>query len=758
MNHYKVNRSEAGLKISEENYDLRYMEKTESLFAQANGTFGIRASMEIPSIGGEKGFFVAGFYDAKESEVSELLNGPDILSFHVTVDGYPVNLDGCEILNFHRELNLDTAEIHTQVTLRLKIGKTMSFTSRRFASYADTRVFGHEVTVSMEEEAEIHLETGIDGKTTNGGVSYLSTPEVRVHNHKVMDFLAYSKKDQFRIFSSVHSKGTESPGFFVRRRSIFTEYDWKAKPGTSYVFQKVTMIESDENEIIEVLEKDYEELLSEHKKIYHILKEESEVIIDGIPEIEEASIALSRYHLLGMGNRDHSDVSIGAKGLTGEGYKGHIFWDTEIYLLPFYSYHESDIARNLLLYRASRREGAKVKAMEYGLMGTMYPWESADSGREETPLYSALNIHTGEVTKVWSGIKEHHVTADIIYGLWNYYHITGDESFMTDQGYEMIFDAADFWASRAYYDEEKEAYVIRDVIGPDEYTEHVNNNAFTNYLAQFVLSLAIESVHKLKEKSVKLSEHSLGNKIEMQRIRTWEAVRDGLYLPRPNEEGIIPQDDSFLLKPTLDSISFYRNHDIRQRILKDFSREEVVNMQVLKQADLVMLFNLFPERFEKKITKENIRFYEERTIHDSSLSYCAHAQASARIGSHEKAYEYFRKALEIDFNDNYKDATDGIHAAAQGGIWNSLILGFAGLEISEDRVTIKPHLSESWKSMIFTIRIRGHRIKVFISRDHVVIERNQEGPGELKFDVEGKVYLMSENRLEVERGSVVCMD
>lgn len=746
MKHYKVDRSETGLSISEKQYDLRYLEKTESIFAQANGTFGIRASMELPSVKGEKGFFVAGLYDARDGEVSELINGPDILSFYFTVDGYPVNLDGIEITDFNRSLNTGTAEIISKVLLRLKSGKTMTFTSRRFPSFADTRVFCHEVTVSMDQEAKIQLETGIDGRITNSGVSYLTTPIVRVHDHKIMDFQANSSKERLRLFSCVTTDLEEKKSFFVRKRSIFKEYEWMAEPGVSYTFQKVTLLELEQSMISEVFSKDYDELLCDHMEIYSELRKMSDVTIDGITDREEAAIALSRYHLLGMGNREQADVSIGAKGLTGEGYKGHIFWDTEIYLLPFYLHHEPDIAQSLLHYRATRREGARIKARKYGYTGTMYPWESADSGKEETPLYSALNIHTGEVTKVWSGIKEHHVTADVIYGLWNYYLVTGDETFMSENGYDMIHDAADFWASRAQYDEEKKRYVITDVIGPDEYTEHVDNNAYTNYLAHFVLSLAIETEDRLKDGDVKVSEE------DENRIRKWELVRDGLYLQQPNEEGIIPQDDTFLQKPMLNNIAFYRDYPVRQRILRDYSREEVVDMQVLKQADLVMLFNLFPEKFQKEIIKKNIEFYEERTIHDSSLSYCAHAQASARIGNLEKAYEYFKKALVIDFNDNYKDTTDGIHAAAQGGIWNTLVLGFAGIQFSRDGLIINPKLPKAWNSMSFTIKIYGNRIKIEVSKEHIKVQREDKEIKELKIQVEGKDYWMTENSIEIDRG------
>lgn len=223
--------------------------------------------------------------------------------------------------------------------------------------------------------------------------------------------------------------------------------------------------------------------------------------------------------------------------------------------------------------------------------------------------------------------------------------VTGDRAFMERFGYEIIFETASFWVSRGQWDEKRQAYVICDIIGPDEYTEHVDNDAYTNYMARYCCRLASVLAEKLCAESPDLY-RELNRRLGMDRNRkSWEEFADRLYVPVPNEELVIPQDDTFLSKKRIPDIEKYKKSQIKQAVLLDYSRDEVVDMQVLKQADVVMLLNLFPYMFSKEVVKKNVLFYEERTIHDSSLSYCAHAQACAAIGETELSWEFFKKCM-----------------------------------------------------------------------------------------------------------------
>ncbi|HSP47686.1 MAG TPA: beta-phosphoglucomutase, partial [Clostridiaceae bacterium] len=420
-------------------------------------------------------------------------------------------------------------------------------------------------------------------------------------------------------------------------------------------------------------------------------------------------------------------------------------------ILPFFLHSFPDVARDLLTFRYHGLEGARRKARTYGYDGAMFPWEVTDDGEEETPLYAALNIHTGNAAKVWSGVQEHHVTADIAYAVWDYYLLTADESFMMNHGYRILVETALFWVSRAVYREELGRYEILGVIGPDEYTEHVDNNAYTNHMAHFCVRTALAGLERLREKDPS-GYQELTQELELEKGKAGMSdFVEKLYLPEPNEDGIIPQDDTFLTKTRLENISKYRESQLRQAILKDFSRDEVVEMQVLKQADVVMLLNLFPDLFPPYVVRKNVEFYEERTIHDSSLSYSAHAQAMAAIGDREAALSFFHKAMETDLSNNPLDSRDGIHSAALGGIWNSVVFGFAGFTHDEEGIRLSPQLPDHWNSITFRSWVRGCQLQIRVAKDAVSIDCVTACPEGVKVRIQDRTYRL-EGNLHVELG------
>ena len=465
--------------------------------------------------------------------------------------------------------------------------------------------------------------------------------------------------------------------------------------------------------------------------------------IDGASLQEKAGIAYAQYQMYGMDPAYTNRYSIGAKGLTGEGYKGHVFWDTELFILPFFVAEFPEAARKLLEYRYRGKAGAKRKAEDYGFQGFMYPWECAKDGFEETPLYAALNIHTGKANKVWSGIKEHHVTADIAFAISRYYYWSNDREFLNQYGTEILCETANFWVSRA--EERNERLEILNIIGPDEYNEHIDNNAYTNYMAAYNVKLALKaSEEALDSPYVKKMKENGTLKVMQEK---WQYFLEHIYLPKPDKNGIIPQDDAFLGKEELKDIEKYRQSPVKQSVLLDYSRDEVVDMQVLKQADLVMLFTLFPGLFPADVVKKNVLFYEKRTLHDSSLSYCAHAQICAEIGEMEMAERFFAKALETDLCDNPQDSVDGIHAASLGGIWKCVIAGFAGVSCDEDGIILAPHLLEHWNSIKFSVMVQGQKMDCFMDKENISLHLCNSGKSKepVTIKVQGKKYILKDD-------------
>lgn len=545
----------------------------------------------------------------------------------------------------------------------------------------------------------------------------------------------------------------EEKEFNLKRRSVYGTYVIVPED-KEVIFEKVTLADQGENGITTeerkqmltaALKKGYDVLWAEQQMKMKEFWDVTRIHVDGMSEAEEAAVCFAQYHILGMTPWHTNESSIAAKGLTGEGYKGHVFWDTEIFLFPMLLYGYPEEAKRLLEFRYRGLDGARKKAKDYGFEGAMFPWEAARTGEEETPLYAALNIHTGKANKVWSGIKEYHVTADIAYAVEQYYESTGDDRFMEDCGYEIVFEAARFWVSCAKWDEKRQRYGIYDVIGPDEYTEHVDNNAYTNYMAVYCVKMALNYVQKLKEENAKAYEH-LNQKLQLEKdLQKWQEFQEKMYLPMPNEEGIIPQDDSFLSKPCLENITKYKESQIKQSVLLDYSREEVVNMQVLKQADVVMLLNLFPKLFDEEIVKKNVLFYENRTIHDSSLSYCAHAQACAAIGAMELAWEFFRKCLVVDINENPHDSTDGVHSASLGGIWNCLIFGFAGVHYEKGVLYLTPNLPDQWKTMDFNMYIEGVKVHFTVGKDNITLSCEKKEGRKIRVKTANKEYVLEDS-------------
>jgi hypothetical glycosyl hydrolase len=753
MIYYDVEKNEDGIFLVENKYDRRFLLKTESVFSQCNGYLGVRAAFDSRVLEENRGMFVAGLYEkAYENEVTELVNCPDLTEINIILNGEKFSIDTCEILEYRREINVLTGELKIRLICVLANGLKVKIQSKRFASFDNYHLFCQNINITpLNEAAEITITSGINGQITNSGVSEFQKIDFRVFDKKYMYANAYGSKDKLSIMNScvVNQKLKTSPKFILKRRSIWGEYILSAERNEFISFSKYNYIESsqkvlpeNESKKIEILEAcindGYEGLFERHVEYMKKLWKYARIEIQGSTLKEEAAICFAQYHLLGMIPRDTSKISVAAKGLTGEGYKGHVFWDTELFVFPFVLYTFPDLARNLLKFRYHGLPGAKAKAEEYGYEGAMYPWEVAKDGYEETPLYAALNIYTGKANKVWSGIKEHHVTADIIYALWKYYTLTNDEAFMDKYGYEMIFEASIFWYTRAKLIGEQ--YEILDIIGPDEYTEHVDNNAYTNYMANFCVKAADQAAEELKLKHPDTFDR-LNSKLNIREWQIhWKDYLNKLYLPIPNEQNIIAQDDTFLSKKELENIDFYKQCEKKQAILLDYSRDEVVNMQVLKQADVVMLLNLFPHMFSEKVVKDNVIFYEARTIHDSSLSYCAHAQACASINEIDMAWDFFVKAMEIDINDNPYDSTDGIHAASLGGVWNCVILGFAGLSHNEGNFEISPRLPHNWEAMQFYIIIKSEYIKVNIQREVIELTCERTLESALKIRVYENEY------------------
>lgn len=728
MLYYKT-KDENGLWILENENDWKYVNKTESVFTTANGYMGIRAVHTFRDEDRCPGMFVAGlFQKATEHEVTELVNCPDVTEIKLEINNEIIRFSSCTVDEYERSYNTKTGEVIESGIWKNRNGISVKISLRAFASLFNRHFWCQKMELELlnADSAKVCVEAGINGQITNSGVSHFRNTECRVYEKKIMHYKGIMDENKLDIYEKIKIKGLEDEDvnkkFVLKRRSIYQNNKFILKKGHVIRYVKMVYVTKDDDDkknhderikLIKSIDKSsYMSMLELHRMENDKFWKYAQIDIDGISEAEKAAIRYCQYQLYGMTPYNTDKISIGAKGLTGEGYKGHVFWDTEIYMLPFYCYTYPEIAKNMLIYRYNGLSGAHKKAKRYGYEGALYPWESAIDGEEETPRYAALNIHTGKANKVWSGIKEHHISADIAYAVIKYYEITKDEEFMGKYGIEMLTDICKFWYTRTT--NKNGRLEILDIIGPDEYNEHIDNNAYTNYLVKYITEKMLEYLKQFEENN-KVEYKSINTKLDIDKWKEkFIELQEKIYLPKPNENGIIPQDDTFLEKPEIVNIEKYKNSPIKQSVLFDYSRDEVVNMQVLKQADTVMLLNLFPTLLEPENVKKNVLFYESRTLHDSSLSYCSHAQACANIGELEMSKVFFEKALETDLCDNPYDSRDGLHAASLGGIWNCLIQGYAGFSINKNGIMLIPHLPKEWNSISFYFCMNGkyHKIKV----------------------------------------------
>lgn len=761
MYYYDTKRDSTGLWIEENKYRQKYTKKSESVFTTENGYMGIRGTQDFPTIAECKGMFVRGFFSkATKDEVVELINCPDLSEVYITTKGKVISLDTCKIENYNRKFNVETGELVFQCDFLLE-NNIINIKSRRFVSYSDLHLFCQQLVITLADgnDLDMDVKVGINGQMTNSGVAHIRKTECRVHNNTVMEYIGNTDDSEIDIMMALDYEGIDdAKNYGLERRSIYEKRKIKLVKNKPVTLTKYAMVFTNVEEqditktdkisrIIENRKKGFAKLFDEHLQEVYKFWKNAEIKIDGISVEDEAAIKYSQLQLFGMTPKDTDRVSIAAKGLSGEGYKGHVFWDSEIYMLPFFYYTNPEMAKRLLIYRYNGLSGAFKKAKEYGYKGAMYPWESAFEGKEETPLFAALNIETGKANPVWSGRKEHHVSADIAYAIINYYHMTKDEEFMHKYGYEMLIEISKFWESRSV--EKNGRLEILDIIGPDEYDEHIDNNTFTNYMAKYCVGQTLIELKKLKENDnnfyKKLSDKT---KYEDNLLGLEEFVRN-IYIPQVNIDGIIPQDDTFLSKKELPDIDKYKNSQVKQSVLLDYTRDQVVDMQAIKQADVVMLLNLFPQLYSPDIVKKNVLFYEKRTLHDSSLSYCAHAQACANIGELDMAENFFKKALEVDLADNPYDSTDGLHAAAMGGIYNCLIQGFAGVSADDGALYITHHLPKGWKKMEFVVMYKGCRLEIRVSHDKVDIYKTGDTSYPLCISINNNIMTMEANQQQL---------
>lgn len=750
--------------VAEEGFRTSWLGKGETVFSLGNGYMGLRSVTEEHYANEQRNLFIAGTFNKfAQNEVTELPNAADVLWMEFTLDDVRFDLTQGTILAYNRTLNLKHAELVREVTWQSPDGKVYDLVFRRFVSMANLHVIVQRVSITPRQDSTLAMTSGINGQVTNSGVQHFLEGDKRLYDGRLMQQLQTTTESGIDFaFHSVHrfsQDGQFEPKSIIKmdRRQIFFDYsDIRIPTEKTLTIEKYsTVFTSRDNDVMietrkelanlalnatrEIEARGYESLFDDHVKAWdELVWSHAPITVESESMFDQLAVRFAQYHLAVMTPKHDNRMNVAAKGLSGEGYKGHTFWDTEIFILPYYTYTNPKIARSLLEYRYLSLPGAHHKAKENGYEGAMFPWESAwlDDG-EVTPVWGAADIVTGEATKIWSGFIEQHITSDIAFAAWQYYHVTGDQDFMDRFGYELLIDTAKFWASRLEWNEENGRYEINQVVGPDEYKEHVDNNAFTNYTAHWNIQTAIHYVELLRSEKPELYEQ-LDEKLDLGKAEErFRHVLDLIYLPQVREDGVLPQDDTYLEKEIID-LTKYKNQQNVGSMFYDYNLEQVNEIQVSKQADVMILMYLLEDLFTADVKRANWEYYEPKTLHDSSLSLSTHSVLASDLGDQELAYDLFRRASEIDLGPNMKTSDAGIHAASLGGIWQAVVNGFGGVRMTGGKLRISPMLPKAWSSLNFSINWKNETLDVHASRNQVIITRRTPTLEPLVIEVYGE--------------------
>ncbi|TAF10998.1 MAG: beta-phosphoglucomutase [Nostocales cyanobacterium] len=707
--------------LIENQFNPEQLHARETNFTIGNGYLGTRGTFEESYPRALSATFIHGIYDDVPVVYTELANCPDWLPLVVIIDGDRFRLDQGKILEYNRKLDLHQGVLSRFLRWRSPTDKTIDISFERFASLADNHVLGQRCTLTtVDFHGLIEIQASINGYPENKGFNHW---EALDQGKMDRGFWLHSRTRYSRIDMGMAARMTISgietamqvntaPGYPSINATFFSE------PQQTVIIEKIVTIftSRDVEQPVSAAQKkladlpDYITLRQANEQAWAEVWEKSDIVIEGDRKAAFA-VRYNLFQLLIAAPRDDDRVSIPAKTLSGFGYHGHIFWDTEIFILPFFTFTQPALARNLLSYRYHTLHGARRKAIHYGYQGAMYAWESAVTGDEVTPRWALPSDFYGEDVRIWCRDREIHISAVIPYAVWYYWQVTGDDEWLRDNGAEVILDTAIFWESRVEFNSQAERYEIRSVIGADEYHELVHNNTFTNRMVQWHLEKASIVADWLRrtfpDKYAELEEKlQLTDKIRIN----WQDIINKIWIPYNPDTGLIEQFEGFF---QLDDINL-ADYEPRQKSMQSILGIEGANKhQVLKQPDVLMLLYLMRESadfpYSKKTLQVNWEYYAARTdiTYGSSLGPAIHAILAADLGKTQEAYTRFMQAAMVDLEDMRGNTNEGIHGASAGGIWQAVVFGFGGIQFTENQPVAHPHLPPGWTRLIFKLYWRG---------------------------------------------------
>ena len=721
--------------IKKNNFEKADIEMHGSKYLVANGFMGYRGTMEEYTANELVAVNLAGFFDLAEcSNWRESVNAPNPLYTVVSVDNKEINLSQFESVSHKQTLNIRNG-IHSRNTIFNVNGVNITIRAERFVSMVSENIIALKYSVCADKDIEVILKTGIDKNIWNISGNHLNfVDENAIDNRLVLNAETVQLKNKLSVYEMVIGLETvENDGLIHTAKISLKANEEFTFTKLSGIYHSESLKNSKEN-FENAVNKGYDNLKSEHISAWDKVWEKSDVVIEGD---EEAQFALrySIYHLCSIAPHNTDICGIPARGLSGQVYKGAAFWDTEMFMLPFFQFSDTVAARNLLNYRVNTLGGAKRKAEEFGHEGAFFAWESQETGDDACTLFNVTDIFTNRPLRTYFKDKQIHVSADIVLAMWDYCRTTGDYTILRDGGLNLMYECIWFYYTYSSFRAYKNRYELLDVVGPDEYHERVDNNAFTNIMVKHAVDIFVNAIRKVE----KLYPESYAEFSNSKDLSWAKDFADKLYVPQPNEQGIIEQFDGYFKMEDVVPA------DLKKRELKENEywgcHGLASTTRVLKQADIIMMLNVFRNEYSTEVKKANWEFYEPYTEHGSSLSACAYAIVAANIGLADWAYKYFMKTATVDLTGSTRQYLGslyigGTHPAANGGSWSTAIFGFAGISFTDDVLDISPNLPKNWKAMSFKLCWQGESLDIKIQGRNVAVK----GIENTRITVNGKKY------------------
>ncbi len=734
--------------IIEEGFIPEYNRISESIFSLGNGHMGQRANFEEKYSGDSlPGNYMAGVYYPDKTRVgwwkngypeyfAKVLNATNWSGLEIKIGEENLDLAYCKVSNFRRILNMKEGYLLRTFHAELPSGKKVQIEAQRFTSMVDQSIGALSYKIkALNFDDIIHTCAYLDADVKNEDANYDEKfwDEVsRKRLERQAYITAVTKKTEFYLcsgtqFEVIHNQQSIEPELQTVERDKFMglSFSQAIREGDELTILKyAAQVTSRDHEVTELsrickedlqqaFQKGFPQLKQEQAQAWADIWEHSDIVIEGDVAAQQG-IRFNIFQLNQTYTGQDERLNIGPKGFTGEKYGGSTYWDTEAYCLAFYlSTADPKVARNLLLYRYKHLPKAIENARKLGFV-------------RGAALYPMVTMNGEECHNEWEiTFEEIHRNGAIARAIYDYVRYTQDESYLEDYGLEVLIGIARFWSQRVHFSMPKQQYVMLGVTGPNEYENNVNNNWYTNLMAQWCLQYTREIMAQVKQKAPEKYE-ALVEKLnfkEPEETNRWRDIIEKIYLPEDKSLGVFLQQEGYLDKEQI-LVEDLPEQD--RPLNQNWSWDRILRSCFIKQADTLQGIYVFEDQYDLETIRNNFEFYEPRTVHESSLSPCVHAVLASKLGMKAKAYEMYLRTSRLDLDDYNNDTEDGLHITSMAGTWMAIVQGFGGMRIKEGKLSLDPYIPEHWQSYAFKILFRGHLLNIQVNKDKVVIQNQAE--------------------------------